>query len=57
MPVAINDDQDELAHTVAGFAERHGARESTRKDTVKHKAGLRPDHWPELISLGLHRTA
>jgi alkylation response protein AidB-like acyl-CoA dehydrogenase len=54
MPVALNDDQSALAQTVAGFAERHGARESTRKDTANHKAGERPDHWLELISLGLH---
>ncbi len=54
MPVALNDDQSALAQTVAGFAERHDARESTRKDTVKLKAGERPDHWLELISLGLH---
>ena len=54
MPVALNDDQSALAHTVAGFAERHGARESTRKDTAHHKAGELPDHWLELISLGLH---
>jgi 3-oxochol-4-en-24-oyl-CoA dehydrogenase len=54
MPVALNDDQNALAQTVAGFAERHGARESTRKSTAHHKAGERPDHWLELISLGLH---
>jgi alkylation response protein AidB-like acyl-CoA dehydrogenase len=54
MPVALNDEQSALAQTVAGFAERHGARESTRKDTANHKAGERPDHWLELISLGLH---
>src|SRR5882757_7488718 len=54
MPVALDDDQSALAQAVSGFAERHGARESTRKDTVKHKAGERPDHWLELISLGLH---
>jgi alkylation response protein AidB-like acyl-CoA dehydrogenase len=54
MPVALNDDQRALAQTVAGFASRHGARESTRKDTANHKAGQRPDHWLELISLGLH---
>jgi 3-oxochol-4-en-24-oyl-CoA dehydrogenase len=54
MPVALNDDQSALAQTVAGFAERHGARESTRKDTAHHKAGELPDHWLELISLGLH---
>jgi alkylation response protein AidB-like acyl-CoA dehydrogenase len=54
MPVALNDDQSALAQTVAGFAERHGARESTRKDAAHHKAGERPDHWLELISLGLH---
>ena len=54
MPVALNDDQSALAQTVAGFAERHGARESTRKETDNHKAGERPDHWLELISLGLH---
>ena len=54
MPVALNDDQSALAQAVAGFAERHGARESTRKETAKHKAGERPDHWLELISLGLH---
>lgn len=54
MPVALNDDQSALAQTVAGFAERQGARESTRKATANHKAGERPDHWLELISLGLH---
>jgi alkylation response protein AidB-like acyl-CoA dehydrogenase len=54
MPVALNDDQSGLAQTVAGFAERHGARESTRKGTANHKAGERPDHWLELVSLGLH---
>ena len=54
MPVALNEDQSALAQTVAGFAERHGARESTRKETDNHKAGERPDHWLELISLGLH---
>ena len=54
MPVALNDDQSALAQTVAGFAERHGARESTRKETANHKTGERPDHWLELISLGLH---
>ena len=54
MPVALNDDQGALAQTVAGFAARHGARESTRKDTANHKAGARPDHWLQLISLGLH---
>src|ERR1700730_17589541 len=54
MPVALHDDQSALAQAVAGFAERHGARESTRKETAKHKAGERPDHWLELISLGLH---
>jgi alkylation response protein AidB-like acyl-CoA dehydrogenase len=54
MPVALNDEQGALAQTVAGFAERHGARESTRKDTANHKAGEHPDHWLELISLGLH---
>src|SRR3981081_4505149 len=54
MPVALNDDQSALAQTVAGFAERHGARESTRKDTANHKAGERPDHWLEVLSLGLH---
>src|SRR5438045_366327 len=54
MPVALSDDQSALAQTVAGFAERHGARESTRKETANHKAGERPDHWLELISLGLH---
>jgi alkylation response protein AidB-like acyl-CoA dehydrogenase len=54
MPVALNDDQSALAQTVAGFAERHGARESTRKEAANHKAGERPDHWLELISLGLH---
>jgi alkylation response protein AidB-like acyl-CoA dehydrogenase len=54
MPVALNDDQSALAQTVAAFAERHGARESTRKDAANHKAGERPDHWLELISLGLH---
>jgi alkylation response protein AidB-like acyl-CoA dehydrogenase len=54
MPVALNDDQSALAQTVAGFAARHGAHESTRKDTASHKAGGRPDHWLELISLGLH---
>jgi 3-oxochol-4-en-24-oyl-CoA dehydrogenase len=54
MPVALNDDQSALAQTVAGFAARHGARESTRKDTANHKGGQRPDHWLELISLGLH---
>lgn len=54
MPVALDDDQSILAQTVAGFAERHGARESTRKNTANHKAGERPDHWLELISLGLH---
>src|ERR1700731_382734 len=54
MPVALNDDQSPLAQAVAGFAERHGARESTRKETANHKAGERPDHWLELISVGLH---
>lgn len=54
MPVALNDDQSALAQTVAGFAERRGARDSTRKDSANHKAGERPDHWLELISLGLH---
>src|SRR5882724_3537078 len=54
MPVALNDDQSALAQTVAGLAERHGARESTRKDAANHMAGERPDHWLELISLGLH---
>src|SRR5436305_11703065 len=54
MPVALNDDQSALAQTVAGFAERHGARECTRKDAAHHRAGERPDHWLELISLGLH---
>jgi alkylation response protein AidB-like acyl-CoA dehydrogenase len=54
MPIALNDDQSALAQTVAGFAERHGARESTRKDAANHKAGELPDHWLELISLGLH---
>jgi alkylation response protein AidB-like acyl-CoA dehydrogenase len=54
MPVALNDDQSALAQTVAGFAERHGARESTRRGTANHKAGERPDHWLELVSLGLH---
>jgi len=54
MPVALDDDQSALAQAVSGFAERHGARESTRKDTVKHKAGERPDHWLDLVSLGLH---
>src|SRR4051812_42051171 len=54
MPVALDDDQSALAQTVAGFAGRHGARESTRKDTTNHKAGERPDHWLELVSLGLH---
>jgi alkylation response protein AidB-like acyl-CoA dehydrogenase len=54
MPVALNDDQSALAQTVTSFALRHGARESTRKDTAKHKAGERPDHWLELTSLGLH---
>ena len=54
MSVALNDDQSALAQTVAGFAERHGARESTRKDMANHMAGERPDHWLELISLGLH---
>jgi alkylation response protein AidB-like acyl-CoA dehydrogenase len=54
MPVALTDDQSALAQTVAGFAERHGARESTRNDTANHKAGERPDHWRELIDLGLH---
>jgi alkylation response protein AidB-like acyl-CoA dehydrogenase len=54
MPVAVNDDQSALAQTVAAFCERHGARESNRKDTLNHKAGERPDHWLELISLGLH---
>ena len=54
MPIALNDDQGALAQTVAAFAERHSARESTRKDTVNHKAGERPDHWLDLISLGLH---
>jgi alkylation response protein AidB-like acyl-CoA dehydrogenase len=54
MPVALNDEQSALARAVAAFAERHGARESTRKDAVKLKAGERPDHWLELVSLGLH---
>jgi 3-oxochol-4-en-24-oyl-CoA dehydrogenase len=54
MPVALNNDQSALAQTVIGFAERHGARASTRKDSVNLKAGERPDHWLELISLGLH---
>ncbi|HEX5253941.1 MAG TPA: acyl-CoA dehydrogenase [Mycobacterium sp.] len=54
MPVALNDDQGALAQTVAGFAERQGARGSTRKETANHKAGEFPDHWLELISLGLH---
>jgi alkylation response protein AidB-like acyl-CoA dehydrogenase len=54
MPVALNDDQSALARTVAGFAERHGARESTRKDAANHRAGERPDHWLELVTLGLH---
>jgi alkylation response protein AidB-like acyl-CoA dehydrogenase len=54
MPVDLNDDQSALAQTVAGFAARHGARDSTRKDTANHIAGERPDHWLELISLGLH---
>ncbi|MFL6085358.1 MAG: acyl-CoA dehydrogenase [Mycobacterium sp.] len=54
MPVALNDDQSALAQTVGGFAERHGARESTRKETANHKAGERPDHWLELITQGLH---
>ena len=39
MPVALNDDQSALAQTVAGFAERHGARECTRKDAAHHRAG------------------
>src|ERR1700752_4652615 len=54
MPVALNDDQSALALTVAGFAQRHGARESTRKDAANYKAGQLPDHWLELLSLGLH---
>lgn len=54
MPVALNDDQATLAQTVAAFAERHGSREFTRKDRDKHQAGERPDHWLELVSLGLH---
>jgi 3-oxochol-4-en-24-oyl-CoA dehydrogenase len=54
MPVALNDDQSALAQTVAGFAERHRARECTRKDAAHHRAGERPEHWLELISLGLH---
>lgn len=54
MPVALNDDQAALAQTVAAFAERHGAREFTRKDRDKHQRGERPDHWLELVSLGLH---
>lgn len=53
MPVALNDDQIALARTVAGFAERHGARESIRRDGAE-KAGMLPDHWTQLISLGLH---
>ena len=54
MPVALNDDQSALAQTVAAFADRHGARESTRKDAANHRAGERPDHWLELTALGLH---
>jgi hypothetical protein len=48
MPVALNDDPCALAQTVAGFAERHGARESTRKDMASHRSGERPDHWTHL---------
>jgi 3-oxochol-4-en-24-oyl-CoA dehydrogenase len=54
MPVALDEDQFALAKTVAGFAERHGACDSTRKESVTLKAGERPDHWPDLVSLGLH---
>ena len=54
MPVALNDEQSALAQTVAGFAERHDVRESTRKGAAKHKAGDSPDHWLELTGLGLH---
>ncbi|TVX99337.1 acyl-CoA dehydrogenase [Mycolicibacterium porcinum] len=53
MPVALTDDHSALAETVAGFAARHGSRESTRKNTAEHRAGERPDHWQELVSLGL----
>lgn len=54
MPVALNDEQLNLARSVASFAQRCDARASTREHSGTLKAGQRPDLWPELVRLGLH---
>ena len=53
MPVALTTDQAALADAVSGFADRHSAREYTRKHTDRLAAGELPTFWPELVALGL----
>ncbi|SPM30545.1 acyl-CoA dehydrogenase [Mycobacterium terramassiliense] len=54
MPLALNDDQIELADSVARFAERHRCLASIRADNRQYRSGHCPELWHELVSLGLH---
>ncbi|ORA34486.1 acyl-CoA dehydrogenase [Mycobacterium aquaticum] len=54
MPVAINDEQNALAESVAAFADRHQLRASVRNDRSKHQAGQHHGSWLEFVKLGMH---
>jgi alkylation response protein AidB-like acyl-CoA dehydrogenase len=53
VPIALTEEQTDLAASVAGFVERHAPSESTRAALDALAAGARPDFWDALVAQGL----
>lgn len=54
MPLALTEEQTDLAAAVAEFAARHAPIAATRESLALLAAGGRPRHWDELVKNGLH---
>jgi alkylation response protein AidB-like acyl-CoA dehydrogenase len=54
VPLPINDDQRDLAESVAAFARRAAPMESTRASLDGWSTGGRPPFWDALVRQGLH---
>ena len=53
MAIALTQDQEALAESVAGFTARHASTESTRTQFEDLAAGARPAAWAQLVDQGI----
>lgn len=54
MPIALTNDQNELAESVAKFVSRVAPVRESRERFVELSAGVVPEFWTQLVDMGLH---